>query len=291
MHLCEACLGKHLSDQTKVHYIVPFQQRGSIPKCQYHSTKLCLIICKDCNVHICAICSSWGEHVEHEKEDLLKAIAEKKELIRKDLQELEESIYPKYQDAATNISFQRVDVHKRSQKLTTDLDKQGEALHTEIDIIIQGMKTEIDDMDAQHIAAIDEQEVTINKKSTEIKKVILELKRLLDTGDVCLVSEYTSRTWEFRSLPAQFQVTSLPTFTPQEIHREQIHQQIGSLSKLAITYPVRTFLVGLLILTDIQTEQKHGLNSVSCLSDSEWWTGGDNIPRLFNLRSTENLPN
>ena len=182
---------------------------------------------------------------------------------------------------------QRADLHKRSQKLTTALDKQGKALHTEIDTIIQGMKSDIDVMDAQHIAAIDEQEVAINKTSTEIKKVIQDLKRLLDTSDVCLVSEYTSRTEEFeefRSLPAQFQVT-LPTFTPQEINREQIHQQIGSLSELVITYPVGTLLDKPRILTDIQTECRY-LRSVSCLSDSELWTCGynDNILRLYNLQ-------
>nr|XP_022300239.1 E3 ubiquitin-protein ligase TRIM71-like [Crassostrea virginica] len=277
IHLCEACVGKHLSDKSKDHYIVPFKLRGSIPKCPNHSSKLCTIFCKDCNVPICKICSSWGEHAEHKTEDLLKAMAEKEELIRKDLQELEESIYPKYQEAATNIPVQRADVNKRSQKLTTALDKQGEALHTEIDTIIQGMKSDIDDMDAQHIAAIDEQEVAINKTSTEIKKVIQDLKRLLDTSDVFLVSEYTSRTEEFRSLPAQFQVT-LPTFIPQEINREQIHQQIGSLSELVITYQPR-------ILTDIQTEYRD-LRSVSCLSDSELWTRGyrDNILRLYNLQ-------
>uniref|UniRef100_A0A8B8B6T1 Uncharacterized protein LOC111107946 n=1 Tax=Crassostrea virginica TaxID=6565 RepID=A0A8B8B6T1_CRAVI len=289
IHLCEACVEKHLSDESKDHYIVPFKLRGSIPKCPYHSTKLCLILCKDCSVPICKICSSFGEHVQHKKEDILKAMAEKKELIRKDLQELEKSIYPKYQEAATNIPVQRADVNKHSQKLTTALDKQGEALHTEIDTIIQGMKSDIDDMDNQHIAAIDRQEVAINKTSTEIKKVILDLKRLLDTSDVCLVSEYTSRTKEFkefRSLPAQFQVTSLPTFTPQEIHREQIRQQIGSLSELAITYPL---LDEPRILTDIQTEYR-GLNElrcVSCLSDSELWTCGsydDNILRLYNLQ-------
>nr|XP_022299180.1 E3 ubiquitin-protein ligase TRIM71-like [Crassostrea virginica] len=283
IHLCEACVEKHLSDQSKDHYIVPFKQQGSIPKCPYHSTKLCLILCKDCNVPICVICSSFGEHVQHKKEDLLKVMAKKKELIRKDLQELQESIYPKYQEAATNIPVQRADVNKHSQKLTTALDKQGEALHTEIDTIIQGMKSAIEDMDARHIAAIDEQEVAINKTSTEIKKVILDLKKLLDTSDVCLVSEYTSRTEEFRSLPAQFQVT-LPTFTPQEINREQIHQQIGSLSELVITYLVPTLLDEPLTLTDIQTEYKY-LRSVSCLSDSELWTcGTDNILRLYNLQ-------
>nr|XP_022299110.1 E3 ubiquitin-protein ligase TRIM71-like [Crassostrea virginica]XP_022299111.1 E3 ubiquitin-protein ligase TRIM71-like [Crassostrea virginica] len=283
IHLCEACVEKHLSDQSKDHYIVPFKQRGSIPECPYHSTKACIIFCKDCNVPICKLCSSWGEHVQHKKEDILKAMAEKKELIRKDLQELEESIYPKYEEAATNIPVQRADVNKRSQKLTTALDKQGEALHTEIDTIMQGMKSDIDDMDAQHIDAIDQQEVAINKTSTEIKKVIQDLKRLLDTSDVCLVSEYTSRTEEFRSLPAQFQVTS-PTFTPQEIHREQIHQQIGSLSELGITYLVPTLLDEPRILTDIQTECRE-LDSVSCLSDSELWTcGDDNILRLYNLQ-------
>ena len=82
--------------------------------------------------------------------------------MQKDLQDLEKSIYPKYQEAATNIPVQRADVNKRSQKLKTALDKQGEALHTEIDIIIQGMKSDIDDMDAQHIAAIDQQEDAIN---------------------------------------------------------------------------------------------------------------------------------
>ena len=87
-------------------------------------------------------------------------------------------------------------------------------------------------MDAEHIAAIDRQEDAINHTITEITQVIQDLKRLLDTSDVCLITEFTFRTEEFTSLPAQLQVTSLPTFNPQEINREQIHQQIGSLSKL-----------------------------------------------------------
>nr|XP_022296942.1 uncharacterized protein LOC111106515 [Crassostrea virginica] len=116
------------------------------------------------------------EHEEHEKEDILTLFETKRELMQEDLQDLEKSIYPKHQEAATNIPVQRAD----------------------------GMKSEIEDMDAQYIAAIDQQEVAINHTITEITQAILDLKRLLDTNDVCLVSEYTSRTEEFRSLPAQF---------------------------------------------------------------------------------------
>ncbi|XP_078331235.1 uncharacterized protein LOC144625060 [Crassostrea virginica] len=280
IYLCEACVGEHLSDQYKDHYIVPFNLRGITPKCTKHSTEVCTQLCTTCNIPVCLLCVASSEHEEHKKEDSLKLFETKRELMRKDLQDLEKSIYPKYQEAATNIAVQRADVNKRSQKLTTALDKQGEDLHTKIDTIIQEMKSEIDDMDAQHIAAIDRQEDAINHTIPEITQAILDLRRLLDTSDVCLVSGYTSMTEEFRNLPAQFQVT-LPTFTPQEITREQIHQQIGSLSKLAITF----LLDEPRILIDIQTECRY-LRSVSCMSDSELWTCGynDNILRLYNLQ-------
>nr|XP_022327028.1 uncharacterized protein LOC111126577 [Crassostrea virginica] len=279
IHLCEACVGEHLSDESKDHYIVPFKLRGITPKCTKHSTEVCTQLCTTCNIPVCPLCVASSEHKQHKKQDILTLFETKRKLMQKDLQDWEKSIYPRYQEAATNITVQRAGVNKHSQKLTTALDKQGEALHTEIDTIIQGMKSDIDDMDAQHIAAIDQQEVAINRTIPEITQAILDLKRLLDTSDVCLVSEYTSRTEEFRSLPAQFQVT-LPTFIPQEINREQIYQQIGSLSELAIAF----LLDEPRILTDIQTECV-GLDSVSCLSDSELWTCAyDKILRHYNLQ-------
>ena len=80
-------------------------------------------------------------------------------------------------------------------------------------------------------------------------------------------------------MPAQFEVT-LPTLTPEEINRDLIHQQIGSLSKLALIF----LLDEPQTLTDIQT--KYGeLRGVSCLSDSEFWTHSyDKVTRLYNLQ-------
>ncbi|XP_078340740.1 E3 ubiquitin-protein ligase TRIM36-like [Crassostrea virginica] len=280
IHLCEACVGKHLSDESKEHYIVPFKLRGFTPKCRTHSSETCTQLCIECNIPVCSQCVAAGEHEEHEKNDIVKMFENKKDLMQKDLEDLETFIFPKYQKAAKTIPVQRDNVNKHTQKVTTALDNQGEALHTEIDTIVQGIKSEINDMDAQHITAIDEQEDKINHNIAEITQVILDLKRLLDTSDVCLVSKYNSRTEEFRNLPAQFQVT-FPNFIPQEINREQIHQQIGFLSKQTIIYPL---LDEPRILTDIQTEYGK-LRSVSCLSDNELWTcGTDKILRLYNLQ-------
>nr|XP_022300810.1 uncharacterized protein LOC111109014 [Crassostrea virginica] len=177
IHLCEACVGEHLSDESKEHYIVPFKLRGSIPKCHRHSTKICTFLCTECNIRICPHCVALSQHEKHEKEDIMKVFETKQELMQKDLQELEKFIYPRYQEAARNIPVQRAD----------------------------GMKSEINDMDAQHIAAIDELKDAINHAIPEITQVILDLKRLLDTSDVSLVCKYKSRTEEFRDSPERFQ--------------------------------------------------------------------------------------
>ena len=285
IHLCEACVREHLTDKSNQHYIVPFKLRGITLMCTKHSTKKCTEHCATCNIPVCPICVASSEHKQHTTEEILKMYETKRELMQKDLQDLEKSIYPDHQEAARHIPIQKVDVNQRYQNLRTALDKQGEALHTEIDTIIHGMKSEIDDMDTKHKAALDQQEVAITNSITEITQIILDLKRLLETTDVYLVSEYTSRTVEFMNLPAQFQVT-LPTFTPLEINQEQIQQQIGSLSKLAITYPqVRLLLDKSRICTNIQTEYNRLLN-VLYLSHSKLWTCGssDNILRLYNLR-------
>ncbi|XP_078341480.1 uncharacterized protein LOC144627701 [Crassostrea virginica] len=303
--LCLTCVGVHLSDQSKEHKVVLFEKRGSTPKCQKHATKICDLHCKQCDIPVCILCISSGEHEQHKKEDISKTLALKKEKIKEELQELEKMIYPKYKEAATNIPVLKTDARKHHKKLTTALKKQGEAMHKEIDNVIQKLQSEIDAMDSLHKAAIDKQEKAINCTITEIEKIIAEIKALLNSDDFYFVSDYNSRNAEFRKLPAQFQVT-LPTFTPREINREHINQQLGSLSKLAITTkehhehgsptktsgaefsPIaRSLIDEPLILTDINTvyEDNNRLCGVSCLSDNEYWTRGwDNTLRLYNLQ-------
>ena len=139
-------------------------------------------------------------------------------------------------------------------------------------------------MDRQHLAAITKKEHAINKTFHKIKQNILDLQKLLDSDDVCLVSEYTSRKEEFRSQPSQFQVT-LPIFSPQDIKRKQLYHQ------LHIAYPLvdKPLSDKPKILTDIQAQFRElgrdFFYNVSCLSDEEIWTSGCNkIMKLYNLK-------
>nr|XP_022322182.1 uncharacterized protein LOC111123846 [Crassostrea virginica] len=294
INLCKGCVVDHFSDESKDHKVVSLNKRGSsfkFPKCQTHSPKICELHCRHCHIPICVSCISSGDHDNHQKVDILKIVKIKKELIEKDMKYLEKTVYPKYKEAILKLQVQKAHVRKHSEKLTIALDKQREALHTEINNIIQEMNSEIEDVDAQQVADIDQQEDAINHTINEITQAMLDLQKLLDSDDICIVSEYTSKTEEFKNLPDQFQVT-LPTFTPMEINKEQIRQQIGSLSRtIMITSrnvfspPARPLIDVPRILTDIQTRYGE-LRSVSCLSDNELWTCGDydKTMRLYNLQ-------
>eukprot|EP00105_Crassostrea_gigas_P039749 XP_019923897.1 PREDICTED: tripartite motif-containing protein 2 [Crassostrea gigas] len=303
IHLCVACVGKHILDESKEHKVVTLKNRGFIPECSKHSKKLCELYCEQCNTPICVQCVSSGEHIGHKQVEILKTLQSKKDSLQRDLDELEKLIYPKYQEIVSNIPVQKADLHQNSKKLTTALDKHGEDLNREIDIAIQKLKSDVDEMESKHLVVLDKEENEIKRSISEIEQSIADLKKSLNSNDVSLVSSYKSRVAEFRILPPKLTV-SLPRFIPQKINKEQIYRQIGSLSALSIkteehgytldssgaesSPPGRPLIDVPRIITEINTEygKSNSLRCVSCLNDDEVWTSGrDNMMRLYNLHS------
>ncbi|XP_034330775.1 E3 ubiquitin-protein ligase TRIM71-like [Magallana gigas] len=294
IHLCGDCEGKHLSDKSKQHKVVPFKYRESFPKCQKLCTKICDQYCEQCNIPICELCVSSQEHQTHDVVDILERLKRKTQFLQKDLQDFEKLIHPKYQEILSSISEQKADLNENSQKLTTAIDKHGEDSHREIDVIIQKLKSDLDEMDTKHLAVLNKQEDEITRTISEITQTIADLKKLLDSNDVSRVSAYKSRNDEFRRLPPKLTV-SLPSFISQKINKEQLYQQFGSLSASSIKteehgYTMDSYWDRLLIevpriITEINTAV-FGLSSVSCVSDEDIWTCSlyDNMMSLYNLQ-------
>nr|XP_034330231.1 E3 ubiquitin-protein ligase TRIM71-like [Crassostrea gigas] len=300
-NLCKACVGEHMLDFSKKHQLVPFQDRGSTPNypnCSEHVKELCKVYCEQCDVSVCIYCFSTQNHQNHNLVDILSIIERKMKHLQRDLEELDKFIHPKYKEIASNIPVQKAELSKNSQKLTTAIDKQGEVWHREIDTIITNLKSNVEEMESKHLPILNKQENEITRSISEIEQTIAELKKLLDSNDVSLVSTYRSRIDEFRRLPPKLKV-SLPNFTPQKINTEQLDKQFGLLSPFSITteehgYSLKTSEAGssplkpLLdeprIISTIQTQDKY-LKSVTCYSDEEIWMCYSNkIMYLYNLR-------
>lgn len=303
--LCKPCVGEHLFDGSEQHNVVQFEKRGSIPtypKCLKHSTNPCQLHCKECNFPICVQCVASGEHFGHVQDDILEFMKTTKKVIKRDLQELEKLIHPKYQEIALKIQKMKEDMNKNSQTVIKAIMKHGDDWHKEINTIIETLKHNFNEKSSTQLDAISIQEDDIRCTISAITQCAFDMKKLLDSQDVSLVSEYSSRIAEFKRLPSE-PTHTLPSFTSHEINGQHILEQFGSLSVLDIktddddytkntssktSFPkYRPYIAEPLIVADIHTEYglRNLLLGVSCLSEEEVWTcGQDSILRLYNIK-------
>eukprot|EP00105_Crassostrea_gigas_P003567 XP_011416464.1 PREDICTED: tripartite motif-containing protein 3-like [Crassostrea gigas] len=301
-YLCSPCVGKHLSDESTEHKVVPFKKRRSTTKCQKHSSKVCELFCELCGIPICNQCVSSKVHKGHDVVDMVETLDSQRTIMQRDLQELEKFIFPKYQEIAYNITVQKEDLNGNSQILMKAIEKHGEDLHKEIDIMIKKQKANVAEMDSKYLIVLNKQENEVKRTISEIKQNFADLKKLLNSNDISRVSAYISRNAEFRRLPPKLTAT-LPSFIHQEINKEHIYQLFGSLSALSIkseehgytmespgaeSSPSDRPLIGVpRIVTNINTDfgNSSSLQSVSCLNDDEiWMCGSSNLMRLYNLQ-------
>ena len=188
-HLCKDCVEEHFSDKSKVHNVVPLQQFLYTPKCQDLPSKQCELHCKQCEVPICSQCIISKTHDKHEIVDVMENYQNKQEELKHDLRDLEKIIFPRYQKVTSSIQVQKGDLSRKSQKLKSALNKQREAIQEEKDAIFKNMQSKIEELDCKYLADIDKQEIDIKHAIDEITEVILDLKSLLEAGDVCFVSK------------------------------------------------------------------------------------------------------
>ncbi|XP_056005833.1 E3 ubiquitin-protein ligase TRIM71-like [Ostrea edulis] len=303
INLCTNCVGKHLLDSSRKHQVIPFIERSSTPnypKCHSHPDKQCELHCKKCDLPVCSTCALFGKHKGHDISDIQKELSAKTQDLRKDLEELETRIYPRYEEIVSDVQTEKAELERKYGKLTTAADQQGEALHREITAIVNKRKSDIAEMKTKHLAVLNKNTDEITHSITELKQIILNLKAILESNDVSLISTYKSRNAEFRRLPPKVQVT-LPSLSPQKINTEQLREIFGSLSPLSINTeeqgyimksaeavsspPVKPLLDEPRVTATIDTGYSR-LYGVSCVSEEQVWTRGDNeIMKLLNLRS------
>lgn len=312
--LCKSCVGEHLSDLSKSHKVVPFEQRSSTPyypTCTQHTTRHCELFCEQCKIPICVQCASSQDHRRHEFVDIMTIFERKNKDLQEDLKELEKSIYPNHQKFASNIQIKKANLKEKTNVLTTDIDTQGEIWHREIDAVVKILKSKINEIESYQIGVLDKQQEEINQIIFEIQQVILNLKKVLVSNDMSFVFCNKSRNTEFRNLPPEVNV-SLPRFHSQKIDTKKLQEQFGSLSSMSDSMYENEFAMGNLV-SDVNAENENEftinttgkeasmpkepkiivarnagqgvLNSLVCLNDNEIWTSGqDSTIKLYNLQ-------
>lgn len=125
-----------------------------------------------------------------------------KHTLQINLQELERYIYPKYQAIESSILTQKVDLKENSKRIKTDIKKHKEALQREIDIIVKKLNADVDEMENKEMTILTNQEDEVKHTISEITQCIADLKKVLNSNDVSIVSAFKSKNDVFRRLPS-----------------------------------------------------------------------------------------
>ncbi|XP_056007586.1 uncharacterized protein LOC130050833 [Ostrea edulis] len=302
INLCQTCVGKHLSDSSIRHKVVPYKYRKSLnySTCPDHADELCKHYCEKCDIPVCSTCVSSSKHEGHDTSDILEKLCAKTESLQKDLDELESRIYPRYEEMASGVQTEKAELETNYGKLTTIADQHGKLLHREITAIVNQRKSDIQEMKIKHLSTLNKNTEEITQKMAELKQIMSDLKSILKSNDVSLTSTYKSRTSEFRILPPKVRVT-VPSFSAQKINKDQLNEMFGSLPPLSINTehgatmksaeavsspPVKPLLDEPRVTAAINTGYS-GLYSVSCLSEDQVWTCShlNDTMKLLNLQS------
>ncbi|XP_056007593.1 uncharacterized protein LOC130050835 [Ostrea edulis] len=301
INLCQTCVGKHISDSSIRHKVVPYKYRKSLnySKCPDHADELCKHYCEKCDIPVCSTCVSSSKHKGHDTSDILEKLSAKTESLQKDLDELETRIYPRYEEMACGLQTEKAVLETNYGKLTTIADQHGELLHREVTAIVNQRKSDIQEMKIKHLSTLNKNTEEITQKMAELKQIMSDLKSILKSNDVSLTSTHKSRNSEFRTLPPKVRVR-VPSFSPQKINKDQLNEMFGSLPSLSINTehgdtmksaeavsspPVKPLLDEPRVTAAIDTGYNK-LYSVSCLSEDQVWTRGENdTMKLLNLQS------
>lgn len=96
------------------------------------------------------------------------------------------------------------------------------------------LKSDVDQMESEQLTLLSKQEDKISRNISELTQRICDLRKLLSSNDVWLISEYKSRNSEFEQVPSKLKVI-LPNLCYQKINTKELLQQFGILSKPSVT--------------------------------------------------------
>ncbi|XP_062619764.1 tripartite motif-containing protein 55-like isoform X2 [Saccostrea cucullata] len=306
VNLCKSCVGEHISkDESKDHKVVKFQFRKSTPLypgCNHHVKERCEMYCNQCDIPVCVYCITSDQHQGHKILPVMQVCEEMKDKTIKERNELNETIYPTYQDIASDVQNRMSQLEKEYGDLSTAITKHGEDWHREIDKLVEKLKAEVDEMKNTQLQTLQKHLDEINKTMSDIKDEIDSVEMVIDTNDLSKLFSVESSIHAYRRLPHKI-MPSLPKFIPGKFEVDEVSKLFASLSSSSLTSdkhgysmkttqkspeagsspPVKQLLDEPETVTTIHTGYGH-LYNVSCLSDEEIWTrGNDKTMKLYSI--------
>uniref|UniRef100_A0A8W8JCW7 B box-type domain-containing protein n=1 Tax=Magallana gigas TaxID=29159 RepID=A0A8W8JCW7_MAGGI len=231
--LCERCRDEHQeSPDTKDHEVVPYKQRKpQLPeeKCNLHPKRNVDILCKDCNVPLCAKCIFMKEHTGHQLDDLEEKYAEKVAFCRSEISKIQVYYLSTSQGLKKEIKEDVMEIKKIMDEIRNSIRAEADSLKELVDKVTSDKLEEANKIEETLLKTLNTQEKAYEDYTEYLEKLLRELHSYKSVANFKIVFSDDFENLKIQSIPETTQPV-LPVFTAGQFCKDDVSKLLGSVN-------------------------------------------------------------
>ncbi|XP_052684539.1 uncharacterized protein LOC128164635 [Crassostrea angulata] len=231
--LCERCRDEHQkSPDTKEHEVVTYKQRKpQLPeeKCNLHPKRNVEILCKECNVPLCAKCIFMKEHTGHQLDDLEEKYAEKVAFCRSEISKIQEYYLSTSQGLKKEIREDVMEIKKTMDNIRNSIKTEAESLKELVDRVTSDKLEQANKIEETLLKTLNLQEKTYEDYTEYLEKLLKEFHRYKSITNFRVLFSEDFDKLKIQSIPETTQLV-LPVFTAGQFYKDDVSKLLGSVN-------------------------------------------------------------
>uniref|UniRef100_A0A8W8JG67 B box-type domain-containing protein n=2 Tax=Magallana gigas TaxID=29159 RepID=A0A8W8JG67_MAGGI len=231
--LCETCRDEHQkSPDTKEHEVVTYKQRKpQLPeeKCNLHPKRNVEILCKECNVPLCAKCIFMKEHTGHQLDDLEEKYAEKVAFCRSEISKIQDYYLSTSQGLKKEIREDVMEIKKTMDNIRNSIKAEAESLKELVDRVTSDKLEQANKIEETLLKTLNLQEKTYEDYTEYLEKLLKEFHRYKSITNFRVLFSEDFDKLKIQSIPETTQPV-LPVFTAGQFCKDDVSKLLGSVN-------------------------------------------------------------
>uniref|UniRef100_A0A8W8JD61 B box-type domain-containing protein n=1 Tax=Magallana gigas TaxID=29159 RepID=A0A8W8JD61_MAGGI len=231
--LCETCRDEHQkSPDTKEHEVVTYKQRKpQLPeeKCNLHPNRNVEILCKECNVPLCAKCIFMKEHTGHQLDDLEEKYAEKVAFCRSEISKIQDYYLSTSQGLKKEIREDVMEIKKTMDNIRNSIKAEAESLKELVDRVTSDKLEQANKIEETLLKTLNLQEKTYEDYTEYLEKLLKEFHRYKSITNFRVLFSEDFDKLKIQSIPETTQLV-LPVFTAGQFYKDDVSKLLGSVN-------------------------------------------------------------
>ncbi|XP_065921369.1 tripartite motif-containing protein 3 isoform X2 [Magallana gigas] len=231
--LCERCRDEHQKNpDTENHEVVPYKQRKpQLPeeKCNLHPKRNVDILCKDCNVPLCAKCIFMKEHTGHQLDDLEEKYVEKITFCRSEIFKIQEYYLSTSHGLKKEIKEDVMEIKKTMDEIRNSIEAEAESLKELVDWVTSDKLKQANKIEETLLKTLNSQEKTYEDYTEYLGKLLKEFHSYKSITNFRVLFSDDFENLKIQSIPETAQPV-LPVFTAGHFYKDEVSKLLGSVN-------------------------------------------------------------